>query len=452
MAKNRNHRRPAGAPRDDAAPVGTEIDLEITNVAHGGVFVARHEGRVVFVSDTMPGERVHARITEARHGSFWRAETLEVLQPSPHRRAHVWAAASIERAPEQRAGGAEFGHIDLQYQRELKALVIADALARMAHLELKPTVEGISAGGTGDEQASGDSSKDAPAPDTLASDGLAWRTRVRLQVAPDGTVGPYAARSHTVVHVDDLPLATAAVAAAAPLRARFEGATSVDIVGPSTGGEIVLPNARTRGRAARLAHPIRERVGEREFQLDARGFWQVHAGAPATLTQAVQQATDAALFDPGAANLDLYGGVGLLAAALGDRFGAATKITSVESSQQATEFASANLAEWIGASAVTDRVERFVARTAGHASAVERGRQRAATVVLDPPRSGAGRSVVEGLVTLSPAQIVYVACDPVAFARDAALFAAGGYQVRNLRAFDLFPQTHHVELVALLTR
>jgi tRNA/tmRNA/rRNA uracil-C5-methylase (TrmA/RlmC/RlmD family) len=101
---------------------------------------------------------------------------------------------------------------------------------------------------------------------------------------------------------------------------------------------------------------------------------------------------------------------------------------------------------------VTDRVERFVARTAGHASAVERGRQRAATVVLDPPRSGAGRSVVEGLVTLSPAQIVYVACDPVAFARDAALFAAGGYQVRNLRAFDLFPQTHHVELVALLTR
>jgi tRNA/tmRNA/rRNA uracil-C5-methylase (TrmA/RlmC/RlmD family) len=431
MAKNRNHRRPTGVPRGDEALVGTQIELEITNVAHGGVFVARHEGRVVFVSDTIPGERVRARITEARHGSFWRADTLEVVQPSPHRREHVWSAASIDRDPAQRAGGAEFGHIDLHHQRELKSLVIADALHRMAQLELTPAVEPIDPGG---------------------QDGLAWRTRVRLQVAEDGTVGPYAARSHTVVRVDDLPLATAAVAAAAPLRERFEGATSVDVIGPSTGGEIVLPNEKTRGRAARAAYPIRERVGEREFLLDARGFWQVHAGAPATLTRAVQETTDAALFDPSAANLDLYGGVGLLAAAIGDRFGASTKITSVESSEQATDFAAENLAEWIGASAVTDRVERFMSRIVAQASAAERDRQHAATVVLDPPRSGAGKPVVDGLVRMSPAQIVYVACDPVAFARDAALFAHGGYQVRSLRAFDLFPHTHHVELVALLTR
>jgi tRNA/tmRNA/rRNA uracil-C5-methylase (TrmA/RlmC/RlmD family) len=72
--------------------------------------------------------------------------------------------------------------------------------------------------------------------------------------------------------------------------------------------------------------------------------------------------------------------------------------------------------------------------------------------VLDPPRSGAGKAVVGSLLALEPAQIVYVACDPVAFARDVALFAAGGYEVRALRAFDLFPHTHHVEVVARLTR
>jgi tRNA/tmRNA/rRNA uracil-C5-methylase (TrmA/RlmC/RlmD family) len=449
------------APRADAAgtggsggPVGTDIELEVTNVAHGGVFVARHEGRVVFVSDAIPGERVRARISEARHGSFWRADTVEVLTPSEHRRPHVWSAASVDRDPADRAGGAEFGHIELGYQRSLKASVISDALDRMAKLELAPIVEAAPGDEVpGDEvsaaAAAGEAHRDAATADQAP--GLGWRTRVRLQVAEDGTVGPYAARSHRVIAVDDLPLATAAVAAAAPLRSSFPGARSVDVIGPSTGGEIVFPNEPARASASR-PHIIRERVGEREFELDARGFWQVHHQAAGVLTRAVQDAVDDASFDPAAANLDLYGGVGLLAAAVGDRFGRTTKITSVESAANATDFAARNLVDWVGAAAVTDRAERYVARAAAQASGVERGRQRAATVVLDPPRSGAGKAVVGSLLALEPAQIVYVACDPVAFARDVALFAAGGYEVRALRAFDLFPHTHHVEVVARLTR
>jgi len=428
MATNNKRRRPAAQREPDAA-VGTDVELDITNVAHGGVFVARHEGRVVFVTDAIPGERVRARITEARHGSFWRADTVEVLTASEHRQPHVWSAASVGRDPADRAGGAEFGHITLDHQRTLKASVIADALSRMAKLELDPVVE--------------------PAPGDDEAAGLGWRSRVRLQVAEDGSVGPYAARSHRVIRVDDLPLATSVVSGAAPLHDRFPGATAVDVIGPSTGGELVLP---TEQRGPRRAHVIRERVGEREFELDALGFWQVHRRAAQVLTDAVQDAVDDADFDPAAANLDLYGGVGLLAAAIGDRFGRTTKITSVESAAHATDFAARNLAEWIGAAAVTDRVERFVSRAAAQASALERARQRAATVVLDPPRSGAGKQVVGSLLQLEPAQIVYVACDPVAFARDVALLGEGGYEVRALRAFDLFPHTHHVEVVARLSR
>lgn len=416
-------------------PQNDEVDLDITNVAHGGVFVARHEGRVVFVPDTMPGERIRARITDRTHDSFWRADALEVLDAAPERQEHVWSAASIDREPGRRAGGAEFGHIRLEHQRELKRQVIVDALQRMAKLERDVVVE---------------------AGDGETADGTGWRTRVRLQVGRDGTIGPFAPRSHTVVPVTDLPLATELVNESTPFGQTFPGAESIDVVATGTGAGHVLVNEAPVKRGRRTIRPrqrpvpIREVVGGREFRLDARGFWQVHRQAAATLTQAVQSAVDEALFDPRAANLDLYGGVGLLAAALGDRFGSTLRITSVESDEGATDNAAENLAEWLGASAVTERVERYVRTLAAESSAVERARLRAATVILDPPRSGAGRQVVEAIASLAPAQIVYVACDPVALARDLALFAERGYPLRTLRAFDLFPNTHHVEAVATL--
>lgn len=428
-------------------PQKDEVELDIINVAHGGVFVARHEGRVVFVPDTMPGERVRARVADTAHDRFWRAELLEVLEPAPERREHVWDAASLQRAPGERAGGAEFGHIRLDHQRELKRRVIEDALQRTARLDPE-TIASVGADG-------GRVTVEAVADET--DDGTAWRTRVRLQVAGDGAIGPYAARTHTVVPVSRLPLATAAVEAATPFGRRFPGAESVDVVATGLGATHVLVNdlpekrGRRTVRPRRRPVPIRERVGEREFRLDARGFWQVHRQAAATLTEAVRSAVDEAVFDPRAANLDLYGGVGLLAAALADRFGPTTRITSVESDEAATDDAAENLAEWVGAGAVTARVEHFVTGLAAEATAAERARLRAATVVLDPPRSGAGREVVEAIASMRPAQVVYVACDPVALARDLAYFSERGYPLRSLRAFDLFPNTHHVEAVATLT-
>jgi len=165
----------------------------------------------------------------------------------------------------------------------------------------------------------------------------------------------------------------------------------------------------------------------------------------------VQDAVDPALFDPRAANLDLYGGVGLLAAAVGDRFGDAVRITTVEADARATEHAGANLAEWVGSRAVTARVDRFLDDLADAATAPELARLRDATVVLDPPRSGAGRAVVDRLAELRPRQLVYVACDPVALARDVGLLRERGYGLDEVVAFDLFPNTHHVEAVARLT-
>ena len=125
---------------------------------------------------------------------------------------------------------------------------------------------------------------------------------------------------------------------------------------------------------------------------------------------------------------------------------------SVESSARATDHASENLADWIGAQSITARVDAYLRGLVANSSAADRSRLEAATVVLDPPRSGAGKEVVSSLAELRPAQLVYVACDPVALARDIGLFAPLGYSLTSLRAFDMFPHTHHIESVALLTR
>jgi tRNA/tmRNA/rRNA uracil-C5-methylase (TrmA/RlmC/RlmD family) len=400
------------------------------------VFVARHEGRVVFVSDTLPGERVLARVSDTRHDRFWRAETVRVLEPSEHRRPHVWQASSIERDPADRAGGAEFGHIELGHQRELKHQVIADAFARMAGVAEAPEVESI--------QESGKRADDE-------RDGTRWRTRVRLHVDEEGNVGPYAARSHRVIPVTVLPLATEAVERAAPLGEAQTREGIIDIAVTSEGFvSVTRPDAA--GDIGRRPQVVHERVGDRRFALESTGFWQVHRKAPEVLTRAVQDAVDDSLFDPRAFNLDLYGGVGLLAAAVGDRFGPTMRITSVESDERTTDHAAANLAEWIGAQTVTARVEDYLRDLTARSSAGERSRLRAGTVVLDPPRSGAGREVVDMLTGLAPVQLVYVACDPVALARDLGWLRDRGYELRSVRAFDLFPNTHHVEAVATLTR
>lgn len=421
---------------------GDLIDLDVTDVAHGGVFVGRHEGRVVFVPDAIPGERVRVRLTDTGKSAFWRGDVLDVLDASPHRRRHVWRDADVDVAPQYRPGGADFGHIDLAHQRELKSRVLGDALRRMAGLDLTATTE--------------------PAGPAGAADGTGWRTRVSLHVDAEGRVGPFAARSHRVIEVDELPLAVPAIAEAART-VRGLPAGRIDLVHPADGRVRLLsrpeapPRARRGARRPPADPAIREVVvetaGGRDFRVDAGGFWQVHRLAAGTLTDAVAAALqDDGSLDPEAGNLDLYGGVGLLAAAVAGVGGTGTRITSVESDARATEHAGENLAEWVGARAETGRVDRWLAETVRTASAEQRARLARGVVVLDPPRAGAGREVVELLADLDPVRIVYVACDPVALARDLATFRAHGYDTRSVRAFDLFPHSHHVEAVAVLSR
>lgn len=407
-----------------------ELDLTISDVAHGGIFVARHEGRVIFVSDAIPGETVRARVSDDSKASFWRAETIEVLEASPHRQAHVWSAADVAVSPALRPGGAEFGHITLEHQRELKTKVLRDSLARFAKIDSDVSVAGV--GGQ--------------------EDGTRWRTRVSLHVDGAGRIGPYAARSHNVIEVNDLPLATAAIERAAD-KLYGDTADRIDLIQAADGHVRVLnrtmdDKGQPVERQSSKREVLIERVGEREFRVDADGFWQVHHDAATTLDAAVRRALQGVEIDPNAWNLDLYGGVGLFAATVAELGG--TRVTSVESNARATEHAGENLSEWIGARVETARVDRYTRSLLSTASERERARLRDGVVVIDPPRAGAGKNVVSDLANLAPRAIVYVACDPVALARDLGTFAERGYQLAGIEAFDLFPHSHHLETVALL--
>ena len=389
------------------------LELEIEKVAHGGIFVARHEGRVVFVSHTAPGEKVKAKVYEDKGGSFCRAETLEVLGPSKNRVSHIW-----KEADRLGAGGAEFGHLALDYQRSLKTDVLEESLSRMAGISQRVQV--------------------LPVPGDETTNGLGYRTRVQLHVSAEGVAGPYQERTHNVVPVKALPLAVTEINELGIHLKNWQDVKRIEIATASTGGVQWFIDKKLKGDKK-----LTERAVGRSFRISSGGFWQVHRGAAELLATEVIELSDG--LDPEANNLDLYGGVGLFSGALATKYGKKLNITTVESSKVATSDASANLVDLAKHKAVAAPVEGFLRLQ------IKQGLQLAgATVILDPPRAGAGKTVVDQLVFLAPKKILYVACDPVSLARDLKAFIGSGYRLEQIRSYDLFPHTHHFEIQNIL--
>jgi tRNA/tmRNA/rRNA uracil-C5-methylase (TrmA/RlmC/RlmD family) len=404
--------------------VSQTVTLDVGPVAHGGHCVARHEGRVVFVRHALPGERVEAVLTDAGDtAKFWRADAVRVLQASPDRVESPWPAAGPGGV-----GGGELGHVALAAQRTWKAQVVAEQLARLARLERDVVVEA------------------APG----ETDGLAWRTRIELTVDAAGRAGMHRYRSADVVPLEDMPLAAPELAELGLFGRRWPAGSRITAVAPvggdrplvlvdgvpwSGGGPDRRPNARTSVREVAEVGGVRH-----TWRVAGDGFWQVHREAPTVLGRAVLDAVGQV---PGATVADLYAGAGLFTLPLARAVGETGRVVAVEGDARAVKDARRNAhdAPWVELhlGAVAD-----VLRSGAVA--------RADVVVLDPPRVGAGRVVVEQVAALAPARVVYVACDPAALARDVAYFAGHGYGLTGLRAFDLFPMTHHVECVAVLER
>jgi tRNA/tmRNA/rRNA uracil-C5-methylase (TrmA/RlmC/RlmD family) len=369
---------------------------------------------VVFVRHALPGERVRVRVTEDGGGSYCRADAVAVLEPSADR-----VVPPCEYAGPGGCGGCDWQHASGAAQRELKAAVVREALARLGGLpDVAVTVQ--------------------PLPGGL----LGWRTRLQFAVDDAGRLGLRRHRSHEVELLDACPLATAEVNAVdAPARL-WPGAAVVELVAPASGEPVLLETGRA-GRAVRRDGPavLTERAAGRDWRVSAGGFWQVHPAAADTLAACVLDLLHPV---PGEAVLDLYAGAGLFAGVLAERVGVTGRVLAVEADRTAAADARANLSRYDCTAVHHGHVETLLAADPPRFP-------RPDLVVLDPPRSGATPATMAAICALAPRAVAYVACDPAALARDVRAASEHGYRLADLRAFDLFPMTHHVECVALLT-
>ncbi|MFF3460374.1 class I SAM-dependent RNA methyltransferase [Streptomyces sp. NPDC002730] len=430
----------------ESSLVGEEYEVEVGPVAHGGHCIARtEEGRVLFVRHTLPGERVVARVTEGEEDSrFLRADAVRIIEASKDR-----IEAPCPYSGPGNCGGCDWQHAKPGAQRRLKGEVIAEQLQRLAGLT--------------PEEAGWDGTVMPAAGDKLPQGEVpAWRTRVQYAIDTEGRAGLRKHRSHDVQPIDHCMIAAPGVTELGIEKQDWAQMATVEaiaatgssdrqvILTPRPGGRLPLVELdkpvsvlrvderdggvhRVHGRAF-----VRERADERTYRVGMGGFWQVHPQAADILVKAVMQGL---MPRKGETALDLYCGVGLFAGAIAERIGENGAVLGIESTKRAVEDARHNLQDLERVRIEHGKVEQILPRT---------GITEADLIVLDPPRAGAGKQTVKHLAGLGARRIAYVACDPAALARDLAYFRDNGYKPRTLRAFDLFPMTHHVECVAIL--
>jgi tRNA/tmRNA/rRNA uracil-C5-methylase (TrmA/RlmC/RlmD family) len=382
--------------------------------ANGGSCVARHDGRVVFVRYALPGEVVTARVTGER-GSHWHAEVVEVLEPSPDRVDPLCPIAGVDGA-----GCCDLAFVTADAARRIKGDVVANQLGRLGGFEWSGVAEEVgSAGATG------------------------WRTRVRLDINDEGRAGYH--RYHSADLVTDLACAQVPVGMLAGLDgSRWPPGAELHVALDDEGERHVVQSGP--GRASKAPTQVVEgryeatqRVGQRVWRVPVTAFWQAHRDAARVYSGLIAAW---AQLSPGMSAWDLYGGAGVFAAVLASSVGDAGRVTTVDTSRGSSRAARAALADLGQVSVVTESVRRVLSGRPG----------RADVAVLDPPRTGAGREVIDLLAAAGVPRIIHIGCEAASFARDVGLYRGHGYAVEELRVFDSFPLTHHVECVAVLSR
>ena len=395
--------------------VGQRLTVDIEKIAHGGHFIARHESEngkkaVIFVRHAIPGEKAEIEITSTS-ANFIRADVVEVIAPSPDR-----VKAPCTYSHREGCGGCDFQHISITRQRVLKSEVIKEQFERIAKIDVSVEVEEV-------------------------GEPLHWRTRVTATTDSNGALGFYSSRSHRVIPVKECLITVPEIGIAAMSAQKLSPDVRIEIAYSSEGERMVAEAPKSGdGKFRQNTGPavLHERVGDELLQVSQRSFWQGHKRAPQVLSEVVR---DFAQIQEGEALLDLYGGVGLFTSACLKDVGTNGSIHLVEGSKDATADAKSNFASHSNVEISTGDVAKIITRI-----------NRADVVILDPPREGAGKEVVQEIARISPRSIVYVACDPAALARDTAYLHENGFHLEKIRAFDLFPMTHHIESIALFTR
>jgi 23S rRNA (uracil1939-C5)-methyltransferase len=406
------------------------FELQLSTITHGGAALGRHEGRAIFVPYALPGEAVRVEITEDK-GRYAHARLVEVLTSSPDRVEPPCPYFGIAAC-----GGCQWQHADYQAQLRFKTEILADQLTRIgkiAELTVCPTI-----------------------PDPS---GWAYRNHAQFRPALGGKLGFQAAASNRTVAIDECPVLHPLLADLyATLDLELENLLRLSLrAGTATGDrmlvfemnddlppglEIDLPVScvllLSDGVHANLigSNHITEIVAGRAYRISAPSFFQVNTPQAAQLVRLVTEYLD---LQGNETVLDAYCGVGLFTVHLAERAGL---VVGIEASPAAVDDLLENTADFGNVDVVEGPVEAVLPDLDMSIDAA----------VIDPPRAGIDRFALDALIEHKPGRLVYVSCDPATLARDAKRLTAAGYRLVEVQPVDVFPQTYHVESVALFAR
>jgi 23S rRNA (uracil1939-C5)-methyltransferase len=396
--------------------IGNRFTATVESIASNGAGVAHMEGMTVFIEAAAPGDRVLARITGLHR--TWAEGSIETIEaPSPFR-------VSPGCAYYGRCGGCSLQHLSYEGQLDAKIRILRDAFTRIG---------GFTGPGVPPEGAQSDDT--LPEIDAVPSPAWAYRNRVQLHRLSHGAPGFKGRGSGDIIPVTDCPVADPGIrrllaeaggaeggreAAPLPHKSRFTVYSRGEVL-------LIEGGAASKGRV---------RLFDRPINLDAGVFFQSNARMQEALINGVLAAAEQA--DGGQA-ADLYAGVGVFAMFLRDRF---SRLRLVEENPAARALARENLGN-PEADLFAGTVESWAAQ--------ELGKGTYDFVVADPPRTGLDRGVAELLAREGPAVLACVSCNPATLARDARILR-GNYALRSLTLYDFYPQTAHIESLAVFTR
>jgi 23S rRNA (uracil1939-C5)-methyltransferase len=394
-------------------------------MAYGGEGMGRApDGRMIFTAFSLPGERIQAHEIEP-HKRWGRAELLKVLEESDRRISPRCRHFGV-------CGGCNYQHTSYQQQLEFKRSILREQLERLGGIEAPPV-----------------------APTIASPDPWNYRNRMRFHQLPDGKLSFYRWDGEGLFALEECHLPAPPIPDLWPqlsleamdnldeVEIRRDSHDSLMVILHGRGAPEVQLDIQSAASVIWLtAEGMLVLAGDRyswmevkdqTFRLSPASFFQTNDSLTGRLVELVLEAAEV---EPGQAVFDLYAGVGLFSAFMA---AAGAKVTAVEESASACSDFEVNLDRFQDISLYEAPVEQALA-------AID---VQPETIVIDPPRAGLGKQVVEQLIDLSPERIVYVSCDPATLSRDGKRLAAAGYSLEQAVPIDVFPQTYHIESVSL---
>ena len=381
--------------------IGDIVKLEIGKIVHGGHFIARHNNKVIFVRHAISDEVANVKITFVNSKLAF-GDAIEILKSSKHR-----VLPPCKYSKPGKCGGCDFQHISRKIHEDLKKNVLKDLFNRIAKIEINPHFISI---------------------DPI--NGLNWRSRLDLAVSKNKKVGLYAHKSNKIIEIDECLIALKKINDSGVFSKEWNTESKISL---SVSSENQI-NINTWNKNISDYKKLTEIVEDNDYTISPNSFWQSHKNAPRLLLQQVIKYSDVKLGDR---ICDLYGGVGLFTSAMSKISGKEGELHLIERDNSCINDAKLMFQNKKNIIIHHGNVEQKLGKI-----------KKIDIIILDPPRNGASKQVINQIIEKQPRSIVYISCNPASLARDTKILVNSNYTLNKVIGLDLFPMTHHIECIA----